>query len=100
MFGRFPLLVVVLYYLVFNSEVSCSDQFFIKSASPKKIPLIGKRNKNNSNVDFEKFFLKASKSVPRIGRTENALKQVKDLCLWIHLRFLIGVQFVRGILMG
>lgn len=76
MFGRLSLLIVILYYAIcFYSDVNCSDQFFIKSASPKKIPLIGKRNRN-SNADFEKFFLKASKSVPRIGRTETGLEQV------------------------
>lgn len=77
-FARFSLLIAVVYYaVVFNSEVNGSDQFFIKSASPKKIPLIGKRSKNVGNMDFEKFFLKASKSVPRIGRTGAALQQVK-----------------------
>lgn len=70
---QYILLLVILYYVTIFCDGN--DQFFIKSATPKKIPLLGKRNRNN-NVDFEKFFLKASKSVPRIGRTENALQQV------------------------
>lgn len=67
----FSLLVIAVVVILMSSgDVNGNDnQFFIKSATPKKIPLLGKRSKNN-NMDFEKFFLKASKSVPRIGRTE------------------------------
>ncbi|KAJ8955891.1 hypothetical protein NQ318_005439 [Aromia moschata] len=42
-----------------------SGAFYMKAA--KSVPRIGKRGSKN-NADFEKFFLKASKSVPRIGR--------------------------------
>lgn len=46
-------------------QMNCDDDFFLKAA--KSVPRIGRRSKPN-NENFEHFFLKASKSVPRIGR--------------------------------
>nr|XP_022920136.1 uncharacterized protein LOC111428715 [Onthophagus taurus] len=56
------------YLCLLDGTVKCeNDHFFLKAA--KSVPRIGRRSRNQ-NVDdsFEKFFLKASKSVPRIGR--------------------------------
>ncbi|XP_045481070.1 uncharacterized protein LOC123685420 [Harmonia axyridis] len=50
---------------------SAMDDFFMKAS--KNIPRIGRSNSKSSkgsNDDFENFFLKASKSVPRIGRRD------------------------------
>ncbi|XP_019877401.1 uncharacterized protein LOC109605271 [Aethina tumida] len=55
-------LVVFSQFDLLNGEES--SNFFLKAS--KSVPRIG-RNKG-TNADFEKFFLKASKSVPRIGR--------------------------------
>ncbi|XP_044746230.1 uncharacterized protein LOC123307840 [Coccinella septempunctata] len=57
---------------VFNyicGQDTAMDDFFMKAS--KNIPRIGRSNSKSSkgsNDDFENFFLKASKSVPRIGR--------------------------------
>lgn len=76
MLRLYSVVFVVLYYFVFfNGEVNCNE-LFLKSTPQKRVPDTAKRNRNTNNADFEKFFLKASKSVPRIGRTGNALQQV------------------------
>lgn len=56
-----------LFCIVLVLSVNCDEDFFLKAA--KSVPRIGRRTKSN-NEEFEKFFLKASKSVPRIGRRE------------------------------
>lgn len=62
---RFNYGVFYLLSLLIFHLTKCDDDFFLKAA--KSVPRIGRRTKSN-NDDFEKFFLKASKSVPRIGR--------------------------------
>lgn len=86
MYCQFSLLFVILYYLVlFDNRVTCDEPvtFFIKAAKSKNIPRVGKRNKNASNEDFEKFFLKASKSVPRIGR-RGSVPAVSTLNIFLY----------------
>ncbi|KAJ8976690.1 hypothetical protein NQ317_018203 [Molorchus minor] len=60
------ILVMVLLGGHFLVEAQGDEEAFFVKAS-KSVPRIGKRGSKNS-AEFEKFFLKASKSVPRIGR--------------------------------
>lgn len=65
---------------------SAMDDFFMKAS--KSIPRIGRSNSKSSkgsNDDFENFFLKASKSVPRIGRRDQVSYCKLHLFLYIFL---------------
>nr|UFX33236.1 ecdysis triggering hormone [Henosepilachna vigintioctomaculata] len=72
------LALIALFLLCSLRFIECQDttldEFFLKAS--KNIPRIGRSggSKGSSNDDFENFFLKASKSVPRIGR-RNEIQQ-------------------------
>lgn len=80
MFPKLLLVCVVSYCYIASAENEDDYEkrlkLFIKSATYKDLPKPTKRSRNNSNEDFEKFFLKASKSVPRIGRSESSTPTV------------------------
>lgn len=64
MLCRFLIFTVLCNFLLETAYCDESGNFFLKVS--KSVPRIGKRGKGSP--EFEKFFLKASKSVPRIGR--------------------------------
>lgn len=64
MFEKFALFIVLLIMALSTIEfVRCQDNLELQRIEKRSRPQNG-----NNNDDFEKFFLKASKSVPRIGR--------------------------------
>ncbi|XP_017783995.1 PREDICTED: uncharacterized protein LOC108567813 [Nicrophorus vespilloides] len=54
--------------ITFEIILAQDGAFFLKAS--KSVPRIGKRNRNENDENFRKIFLKASKSVPRIGRRD------------------------------
>lgn len=82
--GPFVLLFTFLCtILIFGNRVCCNDttgtnNFFLKSARGRVIPRISGRETNNNREmnPLERIFLKASKSIPRIGRTQQSAMEV------------------------
>ncbi|XP_018562859.1 uncharacterized protein LOC108904700 [Anoplophora glabripennis] len=76
MLCRLLLFTVFFNYLLEAAYCDESGNFFLKVS--KSVPRIGKRGKGSP--EFEKFFLKASKSVPRIGRrNENPFENQNEV---------------------
>lgn len=85
MSGPFVVLFAVLCtILVFGNRVCCNDtsgtnNFFLKTARGRVIPRISGRDANNRGMNpLERIFLKASKSIPRIGRTQQSAMEVRE----------------------
>lgn len=74
MLYRLLIFTVLCNYLFETANCDKSGNFFLKLS--KSVPRIGKRG-GKGNPEFEKFFLKASKSVPRIGRRNEVIYFLK-----------------------
>lgn len=65
--------------LVFGNDTTGTNNFFLKSAGGRVIPRISGRDANNRGMNpLERIFLKASKSIPRIGRTQQSAMEVSN----------------------
>ncbi|XP_066157711.1 uncharacterized protein [Euwallacea fornicatus] len=71
-------LIVLLCFALSTTGEEAEPYFLIAS---KSVPRIGRSANKGGNSEFEKFFLKASKSVPRIGRRNEGLQMDGDRSL-------------------
>lgn len=66
--------VFLIYLIVLDKLAKCEDYSSLKS---KNLQRSTRSNSKTNNEEFEKFFLKASKSVPRIGRRGSLVRKTK-----------------------